>query len=444
MDKQSISVIVPTFNEEGNISVLVDRINRSLASHSVNYEIIFIDDHSTDATRSVIKSLTGHFPIRLFIKKGQKGKAFSLLEGFKYTKKELIAILDADLQYPPEALGEMIDLIKSNKFSVVIASRTVKETNYLRKLFSRVFRYFFATLLFGLDFDVQSGFKVFKTEVIQGMQLNPSPWTFDLEFLVKARRLGYKLGSVDILFAERTSGVSKINLLSATTEIALSAINLRIKLLIRDLLTIKRPGFLKSIGRFTNKWATSTSLILLTTIIYFASYGDVLGIYLSTKDVGLPLNINLIQTESLPTTELSKTPVPQATEIPNVTGLTSTPVPSTVVQKSKSLEASSSSKPSNISGQSVSPKSSKIGSSLKDKTSSLIQTPNKLLFKPFYRDYYPSTTLPYFLTLYSLYIAEAINVIGLSLLLYPNVINVFMKLRKTPLTNLEGGFAEND
>ncbi|PIS15708.1 dolichol monophosphate mannose synthase, partial [Candidatus Roizmanbacteria bacterium CG09_land_8_20_14_0_10_41_9] len=104
-----ISVVVPTLNEKSNLKPLIERIGGSLKIAGFDYEIIIVDDHSTDSSNLVIQSLTKKFPIRFYTKRGLKGKAQSLIEGFSYAKYPLIAMIDADLQYPPEAIPKMIE-----------------------------------------------------------------------------------------------------------------------------------------------------------------------------------------------------------------------------------------------------------------------------------------------------------------------------------------------
>src|SRR6266702_4334884 len=112
MSNVAISIVVPTWNEGENIRPLVMRIDAALRKNKISYEIIFIDDNSTDNTTSVISSLKASYPITHFVKKGVKGKAQSLLEGFSYAKSDIVCMLDADLQYPPEALPGMLAKIK--------------------------------------------------------------------------------------------------------------------------------------------------------------------------------------------------------------------------------------------------------------------------------------------------------------------------------------------
>src|SRR3989344_1287876 len=111
MSAPRVSVVIPTLNEEGNIRSLIERLDRVFLLNRISYELIFIDDHSSDATREIIRKLAATHPVCCYLKKGLRGKAFSLLEGFQRAQGELIAIIDADLQYPPEAIPQMVRAI---------------------------------------------------------------------------------------------------------------------------------------------------------------------------------------------------------------------------------------------------------------------------------------------------------------------------------------------
>jgi glycosyltransferase XagB len=228
MRKKIVSIVIPALNEEGNIKELVKRIDVALKKNGIEYEIIFVDDNSTDRTAFTIRELSAAHPIKLYFKQGLKGKAHSLIEGFKYASGDLIAIIDSDLQYPPEKLPEMIKKIGPD-CDIVVANRIVQSTTLLRKILNRGFILFFSKFLHGMDYDVQAGMKVFKKKIADEINFSPNPWTFDLEFLVRARKYGYAIKSADIIFASRRIGESKINLPNAILEIGLSAIILKFK-----------------------------------------------------------------------------------------------------------------------------------------------------------------------------------------------------------------------
>ena len=225
---KNISIIVPVWNEEKNIQPLVEQIHQALINITTQYEIVFVDDHSTDNSVVLINALAKMYPIQLHIKQGKKGKAYSLLEGFAHAKYPVLCMIDADLQYSPEYIPQMMAQIEDGK-DIVVANRKRYEAGFMRKTMSKVFHSVFAKSLHGFDEDVQSGLKVFKKSVVKHLELNPSSWTFDMEFLLKARHAGYKIGSVDIEFLKRYAGSSKIAMVRSSAEIGYSALKLKVQ-----------------------------------------------------------------------------------------------------------------------------------------------------------------------------------------------------------------------
>ncbi len=222
----SLSVIVPTLNEAGSVERLIVRIGAALKKSEINYEIVVVDDHSTDETVTKLVQLAKNYPVRVLKKAGKRGKAYSLLEGFKAARYDLVAMIDGDLQYPPEALPEMVRGIEAGN-DVVLTRRIMQKTNLTRRLGSAVFHAVFTKALFNLDFDTQSGLKVFRRNYLEQMNLSPTPWSFDLEFIVYARQMGAKISSVDIRFESRLHDQAKVNFLKTSIELALASLRLK-------------------------------------------------------------------------------------------------------------------------------------------------------------------------------------------------------------------------
>jgi glycosyltransferase involved in cell wall biosynthesis len=215
-----VSVVVPTLNEVNNLPLLFKRIKSTLNSAQIPYEIIVVDDHSNDGTQNFVIRNANKYNAILMIKEGLPGKAFSLLEGFNVAKNEIICMIDADLQYPPEAIKLMYHKLQYLEADIVLTNRLENHTSWFRKLTTFTFNFVFTKLLFGIGYDTQSGLKMFRKEVLNSIQLSPSPWTFDLEFIVRALENNYVITSQDIVFSERYSGAPKINIFKATLEIA--------------------------------------------------------------------------------------------------------------------------------------------------------------------------------------------------------------------------------
>src|SRR3989344_4875182 len=227
-DKTALSVVVPTYNERENIDDLTQRLMDALdvAGMRGRYKLIFIDDHPPDGTAEYLRQLEEKFPLKVFSKQGRKGKAYSLLEGFAKCSGENIAMIDADLQYPPEAIPEMLKQLRTA--DIVVGKRIVQHTAPYRKFLSRTYALVFGKLLLGLPYDVQSGLKVFKKEVVSDLDLNPTKWGFDYEFLFKAKRRNFKIGEVNISFSKRTNGESKVTYMFTGLELAWGAVMLRV------------------------------------------------------------------------------------------------------------------------------------------------------------------------------------------------------------------------
>lgn len=225
---KELSIIIPAYNEEGNIAALVQQLKGVCSKNQILYEIIIIDDHSTDNTKQAVSHMVNNKNVFLFDKRGKQGKSFSIIEGVSRARYSTIAMIDADLQYPPSALPKMMSRILAG-YDVVVANRNEKSYNIIRRVLSRSFAFVFGRLLHGLDCDVQSGLKVFSKGVFDHVTLNPTPWTFDMEFLTQAKAAGYKIGTVDINFQSRKAGASKINLMQAVWEIGTGAMRLKFK-----------------------------------------------------------------------------------------------------------------------------------------------------------------------------------------------------------------------
>ncbi len=227
MDKDKISIIIPILNRKSDIRQLTERIDAILKMKGVVYEIIFIGDRAGDHAREIGERLFARYPVSFFLKKGEeKGKAFSLLEGFKGAKYDLAAVFDADSPYPPEAFLEMISKIKEG-FDIIVAEKQNRSASFFKKIINRGFSFFFLKILHGLDFDAEFGMILFKKKILKEIFFNPAPRIFGLEFSAKARFCGYRLGSVKTGFNQRGLEKSAIDFLKALCRVGIEAIKLK-------------------------------------------------------------------------------------------------------------------------------------------------------------------------------------------------------------------------
>ena len=116
-----LSVIIPTYNEADNVAELIERIERSLNGRS--FEIIVVDDNSPDGTAKIVEGF-GKDHIKVLKRPKKLGLASAILDGMKVADGNIIAVMDADLQHPPELLPELLKKVEDG-YDIAIASRYV-------------------------------------------------------------------------------------------------------------------------------------------------------------------------------------------------------------------------------------------------------------------------------------------------------------------------------
>jgi dolichol-phosphate mannosyltransferase len=228
---EPISIIIPTLNEAANIAHLLIRLHQALTDAMIPYEAIIVDDHSTDNTISVAHAVArdNYLPVRILTKKGQPGKSYSLMEGFASAQFNVLAMIDGDLQYPPEALPIMAQEIGHADIIVADRRTTYLAADQTRGRMSHIFTSIIG-MLFNIDTDMQSGLKVFRREIYdKGVKSCSGCWNLDLYLVTHAIFHGYALSNVPIEFHERQSGESKVIPLKVGMELLRTALQLKIK-----------------------------------------------------------------------------------------------------------------------------------------------------------------------------------------------------------------------
>ncbi|WP_201361874.1 glycosyltransferase [Dictyobacter formicarum] len=226
---EAISIVIPTLNEAENIGHLLTRLHQALTEAAISYEVIVVDDHSNDDTVAVARAIAKekNLPVQILTKKGLPGKSYSLIEGFAAARFAMLAMIDGDLQYPPEALPLMVQA--SRHADIVIADRraTYHEADRMRGRLSQIFTYLI-TMLFAIDTDIQSGLKVFRRAIYDnGARSCSGKWNLDLYLVTHAVLHGHTLANVPIEFQERQAGESKVHPLKVGLELLWTALQLK-------------------------------------------------------------------------------------------------------------------------------------------------------------------------------------------------------------------------
>ena len=209
-----LSIVVPTFNEKNNVEQLIQQIVKALKNVTL-YEIIFIDD-SLDETPEVLERLCGIYEhVHYLHRTGEKGLASAVVKGFLLAQGNVLAVMDADLQHPPQLLADMYLTIIDGA-DIVLPSRYTlggkdEGLNWFRKLASTAAKLAGKVMLPSLRkiSDPTSGYFILKRDVIVDAKLQPLGWKILMEVLVMGNYT--KVVELPYAFQKRLADESKIN-----------------------------------------------------------------------------------------------------------------------------------------------------------------------------------------------------------------------------------------
>jgi glycosyltransferase involved in cell wall biosynthesis len=133
-----LSIVIPVYNEEGNVGLLTDSIENGLKGYT--YEIIYIDDYSTDATRQEIKDLNNPNVVLIELKRNY-GQSSALAAGIDYAKGDYIVTMDGDMQNDPADIPKMLELAIKEDWDLVTGVRQKRKDNFIKTLPSKIANY---------------------------------------------------------------------------------------------------------------------------------------------------------------------------------------------------------------------------------------------------------------------------------------------------------------
>ncbi len=204
--KQSVSVVVCAYNEQRTVGDVIDRV---LSLEFVN-ELVVVNNGSTDQTGEIVAQRAAASPkVKVITIQKNKGLGHGLMAGIRATTGEIVVRQDADLEYDPAEIRELIQPIAENKGNVSFGSRMlVRKAHRCNYYYNYLANVFFTTLvntLVNINFtDVETGSKAFDGKLIRSIDIKSSGFEVEIEMLFKLRRAGATFYEVPVSYYGRT------------------------------------------------------------------------------------------------------------------------------------------------------------------------------------------------------------------------------------------------
>ncbi len=205
-----VSVIIPCFNEKQTLKKILKKVQNSQIDIK---EIIIVDDHSTDGTVQILKSIQNPL-IKIYYHSKNKGKGAALRTGFSKATGDICIVQDADLEYDPADYPGLIKPILENKADVVFGSRfqggAPHRVVYFWHRIGNGFLTLLSNILTDLNLsDMETCYKIFKTEVIQSIRIKEDRFGFEPEITAKIAKMNLRIYEVGIAYYGRTYSEGK-------------------------------------------------------------------------------------------------------------------------------------------------------------------------------------------------------------------------------------------
>ena len=210
---KAIAILVPTLNEGDSIGPLVNALDAALKGY--DYEIVIVDDDSSDGTADRARALAEKYPVRVIVRKHQRGLASAVIDGLRQVESEIVGVIDADLQHPPEVMRGLLEAIGAGA-DLAVASRYVsgggcEGWSLARRLISRgaiLLSHLLLPATRGVR-DPMSGCFAFKRAAVDDTRLKPFGYKILLEIIMTGAPK--QIVEVGYRFRCRSLGASKLN-----------------------------------------------------------------------------------------------------------------------------------------------------------------------------------------------------------------------------------------
>jgi len=198
-----ISVIIPTYNEAQTIREIIRRVE----AEQVADEVLVVDDGSSDGTREILMEINGSGPVKTVLHEVNQGKGAAVRTGIKHAQGEVIIVQDADLEYDPRDFRAMLQPIQEGLADVVYGSRFLggprRPVMFWHMVANKMLTLMTNILYDTILTDMETGYKVFRREVVKDLSLKARRFEFEPEFTAKILKRKVRIFEVPITFNPR-------------------------------------------------------------------------------------------------------------------------------------------------------------------------------------------------------------------------------------------------
>jgi glycosyltransferase involved in cell wall biosynthesis len=213
-----VSIFFPAYNEEDNIEKAVRKAVEVLSSFTENYEVLVVDDKSTDRTGEIAEALHRENPnVRVIHHEHNTRLGGAMRTGFFRSSKSIVFYCDAD--NPVDLWDVKRALPLMSQFDLVTGYRLNREERLIRKIYSKVYNFIIASLFGFKVTDINFSFKMVKRHVLNQIELRSNGGFIDAEFIDQVLGQGFKMAQVGVMYYPRTAGVSTMASIPVIFEI---------------------------------------------------------------------------------------------------------------------------------------------------------------------------------------------------------------------------------
>ena len=213
IDKKTfkLSILIPCFNEKLTIISIIDEVRKSLKKNNfLNYEIIVIDDFSSDGTTQILKNIENDKDITIFYHSKNQGKGSAIQTALKNITGDITIVQDADLEYDPSDYNKLLLPFFETNADIVYGSRFIGGGKYVRIHFfwhylANKILTFICNIFINLNLtDMETGYKVFKSSALKSITLIEKSFSFEPEVTIKLAKKKFKFFEVPISYNGRS------------------------------------------------------------------------------------------------------------------------------------------------------------------------------------------------------------------------------------------------